>query len=227
MLDYSQWPQAYHPDFGQLVSYKFEPMPNDANSQVRIAIEQKMRPMVLRDVNKPYVQAAAASALDLGGGDPVLGVWKTIKPHMRFQQDIETARRLQAVNPYGADDNVETFIAPEDQAKLIALRGQGVEDCDGFTMYGACLLMALGVPVTFCTVSAEQEHPSVYSHVYLVAYWNGMRIPLDLSHGKYPGWECPNAERKREWPVSAGCGSLFPLLIATAVGGYLAWRAGH
>jgi hypothetical protein len=218
---------AFHPDFGQLVSYQFEPMPEDADGQVRFAIHRAIK-LVLQENSSPIIQRDAARALDLGGGDPIAGVWGLIKPRMRFRQDTDIANDLQAHDPYGKRDLVETFISPVNQAKLIELRGSGVEDCDGFTMYGASLLTALGVPVTMCAVSAEQ--PGVYSHVYLVAYWNAMRIPLDLSHGPYPGWECPNMGRLREWPVTADTirpSVFWPLLIAGATAGYLAWRAGH
>lgn len=252
MLDYSQWPQAYHPDFGQLVSYRFEAMPDDPDAQVRIAVERVTR-LVLQDVNEPIIQQSAARALELGGGDPILGVWKSIKPHIRFRQDADIAMDLQ-VNDVRKRDIVETFIPPAQQAQLIynvefpnlaapnfadkwkdgrvgQVRGKGVEDCDGFTNYGACLLLALGVPITMCTVSAERgERERLFSHIYTVAYWNGMRIPMDLSHGPHVGWECPNTGRKREWPVTAEAirpSIFFPLLLATAVGGYLAWKAGH
>lgn len=218
---------AYHPDFGQLVEYRFDPMPEEPDAQVRIAVK-KVIEFVLADVSSPIIQQAAAEALELGAGDPIAGVWKTVKPYIRFRQDVDIAGDLQANDPYGTQDIVETFIPPATQAMLIQLRGSGVEDCDGFVMYGACLLQALGVPTTLCTVAAEKPRPRIFSHVYLVAYWNGMRIPMDLSHGPYPGWECPNLDRLREWPVSTETvrPSIFwPLLLATAAGGYLAWRA--
>jgi hypothetical protein len=218
-------PLAYHPDFGQLVSYQFESMPEDPDAQVRMAIHKAIS-MVLDHVAQPIIQRDAARALDLGGGDPIRGVWKLAKPAIRFRQDFDIGQDLQVDDPRKRDI-VETFIAPADQAKLIQLRSSGVEDCDGFTMYGACLLLALGVPVSMCTVSAEREKPREFSHVYLVAYWNGTRIPLDLSHGLYPGWECPNLDRLREWPVSFDTirPSMFlPILLAAAAGGYLIWK---
>ena len=153
-------------------------------------------------------------------------MWAAIKPHIRFRQDFDIAQDLQSDDPRKRSI-VETFIPPAVQALLIQLRGSGVEDCDGFTMYGACLLLALGVPVSMCTVSAERSTPGLFSHVYLVAYWNGMRIPMDLSHGPCPGWECPNLGRVREWVVSGDTirPSMFvPLLLVAAAGGYLIWK---
>jgi hypothetical protein len=210
---------AYHPDFGQLVSYQFESMPDDPDAQVRIAIK-KVIEFALADQGTPIIRQAAAQALELGGGDPIAGVWKAVKPFIRFRQDAEIAADLQTEDTRKWDI-VETFVPPAAQAMLIQLRGQGVEDCDGYTMYGACLLLALGVPVCMCTVSAERDRPRAFSHVYLVAYRNGQRIPLDLSHGPYPGWECPNLGRLREWPVCADTlrpSMFWPLLLATAAG---------
>jgi hypothetical protein len=217
---------AYHPDFGQPVAYRFEAMPDDPDAQVRVAVK-KVIGFVLADKETPIIQQAAAQALDLGGGDPISGVWKAVKPHIRFRQDYDIAADLQVDDPRKSSI-VETFIPPAVQAMLIQLRGSGIEDCDGFTGYGACLLSALGVPVSMCTVSAERDRPRLFSHVYLVAYWNGMRIPMDLSHGPHPGWECPNLGRMREWVVSAETlrpSMLLPILLAVGAGLYLVGRS--
>jgi len=223
-----------HPDFGQPVSYQFETMPDDPDAQVRFAIHRAIR-LQLDDVSKPVIQQYAARALDLGGGDPIAGVWKAVKPFIRFRQDLDIAADLQIddvtyrrASGQSRQDLVETFIPPAVQAMLIQLRGSGVEDCDGFTMFAGCLLRALGVPVSMCTVSAERDRPRLFSHVYLVAYWNGQRVPMDLSHGPYPGWECPNLDRMREWPVNEDTlrpSMFWPLLIAGAAGVWLAGRA--
>jgi hypothetical protein len=215
---------AYHPDFGQLVSYQFDRVPDDPDTQVRLAVHAVIR-MVLEDCGKPIIQRAAAQALELGGGDPITGAWRAIKPFIQFRQDVDIANDLD-IEDTRKRDVVETFLSPATQARLIQLRGFGVEDCDGYTMYAACLLRALGIPTTMCTVAAERDRPRLFSHVYLVAYRNGVRIPMDLSHGPYPGWECPNLDRLREWPVSAETlrpSILLPLLLATAAGAAILW----
>jgi hypothetical protein len=235
MLDYPGSAVSYgfrgiefnsHADFPQPIAYQFEAMPDDPDAQVRVAVK-KVIGFVLADKETPIIQQAAANALDLGGGDPISGVWKAVKPHIRFRQDYDIAADLQ-VDDLRKSSIVETFIPPAVQALLIQMRGSGIEDCDGFTMYGACLLAALGVPVSMCTVSAERDRPRLFSHVYLVAYWNGMRIPMDLSHGRYPGWECPNLGRQREWVVSAETlrpSMLLPILLAVGAGLYLVGRS--
>jgi hypothetical protein len=91
-------------------------------------------------------------------------------------------------------------------------------------MYGAAHLMARGVPCSFVTVAADDSDPSMYSHVYLAAYPNGQRVPIDLSHGHYPGWETVNRFGKRkEWPIGSGFNFLGLGLLAA--GGYLLYRA--
>lgn len=219
----SSWDTAYHPDFGRPVAYRFEAMPEDPNAQVRMTVERAIR-LILDDATAPLIQSEAQKLLC--AENPIIGLWQEIKPRIRFQQDYDSAQRLDTADPRKRQV-VETFVPPLWQAWLIKTRGQGFEDCDGFTMYGACLLVALGIPVCMCTVAAERERPWEYSHVYLVAYWNGRRIPLDLSHGPYPGWECPNLGRKREWIVCEETlrpSPVIPLLLAAAAGGYLLWR---
>lgn len=216
---------AYHPDFGQPVSYQFEAMPDDPDAQVRITVRHLIE-NALAEFSSPIIQECAAEALRAGGGDPIYGVWLAVKPHMRFRQDFDIAADLQVDDPRKRSI-VETIILPSWQAWLIKFRGQGVGDCDCFTGYAAALLLALGIPTYMCTVSAEGERPWEFSHIYIVAYPNGVRTPLDLSHGPYPGWECPNLGRKREWPVSAEAlrPSIVPILaLAAAAGGYLLWR---
>ena len=216
---------AYHPDFGQPVSYRFEGMPEDDDAQVRMTI-RRMCGLALEQSSSPVIQEDAAAALARGGGDPIQGVWATVKPYIRFRQDFDTAQDLQVEHPW-KKTIVETIIEPIAQSMMIRSQGKGVGDCDCFEVYAACLLVALGVPVSFCTVAAERGREWAYSHVYLVAYPNGKRIPLDFSHGAYPGWECPNYDRLREWPVGTETmmpSMLWPLLLAAA-GGYFLLRS--
>jgi len=207
-------PVAYHPDFGQAVTYNFEAIPEDPDTQVRLAV-QRIVGFILEDLDCPFIQKQAAL---LKGGDPIRSVWEHVKPHIRFRQDTDIAEDLQTNDPR-KHNIVETLIRPSDQARLIQTRGRGVEDCDGFTGYGACLLTALSIPCTLATVAAEEERPNEFTHIYVVAYHNGKRIPMDMSHGPRPGWECPHT-RIKEWPVSWGTlqSSLWPVLLLAALG---------
>jgi hypothetical protein len=217
---------AYHPDFGVKVAYTFDRMPDDPDQQVVQAVAKAIC-FIRQDAQSEPIQRDAARAMQCG--DPITGVWKIIKPSMKFKQDADIAKDLDVDDPR-KDDIVEVFIRPADQSMLIALRGVGVEDCDGFTMYGACLLTALGIPCSLVTVAADRDRPREYSHIYVAAYPNGPgtapRIALDFSHGEYVGWECPST-RKREWPVyetplEKATLALTPIAIASAL--YLGFR---
>ena len=213
---------AYHPDFGQHVSYSFERMPEDPDGQVNAAVD-KICTFIGEDAAGPIIREDAAQRLAEGGGDPIAGVWPHIKRSLRFRQDYDTAQDLQVEDPRKADI-VEVFIRPADQSLLIQLRGMGVEDCDGYTLYGACLLTALGVPCNLVTVAADETEPRRFSHIYVAAYLNGQRIPLDFSHGPYPGWEAPST-RIKEWPIRRTFPGLqAALLIGGAVAAYFGLR---
>jgi hypothetical protein len=212
---------AYHPDFGQHVRYEFERMPEDADGQVSTAVD-KICGYLEDDARSPIIQADAAERLIEGGGDPIAGVWPHIKRSLRFRQDADIAGDLKVDDPR-KQDVVEVFIRPVDQSLLIALRGVGVEDCDGYTMYGACLLLALGVPCNLVTVAGDPSEPSRFSHIYVAAYPNGQRVPLDFSHGPYPGWEGPST-RIREWPIRRGMLGRTCLAIAAVAAVYIGLR---
>ena len=189
---------AYHPDIGQAL-YSIRALPESSDGQVRSTINQVIR-YIREDACSPFIQSEAERALRLGAGDPNKGVFNLLKSSMRFKRDEKIADELQ-VEDARKPDTIEVLIRPVDQWLLIKLRGQGVGDCDCFHMYGACLLWALGVPCSLVTVSADPERPWEFSHVYLASYWNGVRTPLDISHGDYPGWECQNLGRVKEWKV--------------------------
>lgn len=219
-------PSAYHPDFGTTVHYEFEAMPDDPDAQVKQTMRKVIR-YLRADACSEIIRDQARHALRLGAGPGrtyaeqcITGVWRLVRGSMRFKPDEDIARDLAIDDPRKADV-VEVLIRPIDQALLIALRGVGVEDCDGFEMYAACLFTALGVPCKLVTVSAEPERPHQFSHVYLAVYTGGQRIPLDFSHGKYPGWECPNTGRLREWSLDIGVREILedalPVLAALLV----------
>lgn len=225
---------AYHPDFGARVAFAFERMPDDPDGQVRQSVAKAIC-LIRQDAASDMIQSDAARASQ--SGDPITGVWKAIKPFIKFKQDADIAKDLeldpetkaQIEKQFGklGDDTVEVFIRPADQSLLIALKGLGVEDCDGFTMYGACLLTALGIPCSLVTVAANEKEPSTFSHIYVAAYYQGKRIALDFSHGPYPGWECPSS-RLKEWPVyetkiEKAVVSLAPIALAGAIFLGLRW----
>jgi len=218
---------AYHPAFGENVRYSFDRLPDSPDAQVRATI-RKMISYIRQDARScPGIWNDAQRAIQIGGGDPVSGIWKLIKQSMRFQRDEVTAAQLDT-SDIRKQDAIEVFIRPCDQSLLIQMKGIGVEDCDGFELYAACMFLVLGIPISLVTVTANEAVPKEFSHVYLAAYLNSQRIPLDFSHGSYPGWECPNLGKLKEWPVQMTYGEKFcELAIATGLfaGAYFGLKA--
>jgi hypothetical protein len=191
--------QAYHPDFGSVVSYEFVRLPDTPDGQVRSTIRY-IREFVRTDSETPLVREYARRMVALGEGNPNLGLWRLIKPLIRFKQDEQIAADL-AADDRRKLDSIEVLIRPIDQLALIAMKGLGVGDCDCFHLTGCALLASLGIPSSLVTVSAHPRRPNEFTHVYMASYWNAERFALDLSHGEYPGWECPNLGRIEEWPM--------------------------
>jgi hypothetical protein len=218
---------GYHPDFGQEVNYSVESLPESPDGQVRKTMKRVLE-YVRTDSDDPYVQHQTEQARRLGGGDPIRGVWALLKGTLKFRQDLDIADDLRIDDPR-KEDFIEVLIRPADQARLILLKGMGVEDCDGFNMYGCTLLWAMGVPCSLVTIEADDERPGLFSHVYTAAYPNGYgrppRIALDFSHGEHIGWEIPDADRRRrrEWKCELTFAeqlwdAIFP--VGLLVGGY-------
>jgi hypothetical protein len=211
-----------HPSLG-VVRYSATPTSEDPDQQVADTISL-MRQYAGEDARSPVIASDVAQAQV--SNDPIADTWNYINRYsgtrgMRFTRDEAIASQV----PIGQwRPCVETLIRPVDQAMLPNPQG----DCDDFAMYGAAHLQARGVPCSFATVAADGRDPNAYSHVYLVAYpsWGpyaGMRVPMDLSHGSYLGWEVPNAYGKFcEWSCS-GIGVVgWGLLLS---GGYLLYRS--
>ena len=192
-------PSAYHPDFGGVVNYSIQELPGSSDGQVRSTVNQVIG-YIRQDARSPFIQEEARKMLALSP-DPNQALWSLLKPSMNFKRDEAIAEDL-AVDDKRKPDIIEVLIRPIDQWLLIKMRGLGIGDCDCWNMYGACLLTALGIPCSLATVSADEERPGEYSHIYLVSYLNGRRTPLDISHGEHVGWECPNLGRMKEWKVN-------------------------
>ena len=179
---------AVHPTYGD-VAYRTDTVSWDPDTQVAQTIGL-MRGYVLEDVYDPYLLMDAEAA---SYPDPINGVWGLVRSRLQFTEDEDTAAPM----PIGDVDPIEVLIRPRDISRTAGAIG----DCDDFAMWTAALLEANGIPCAFCTAAADGRDPSRYSHVYVVAYPNGQRCPMDTSHGQYPGWESPVAYRKREWQI--------------------------
>ncbi len=210
-----------HPQLGP-VQYSIKEVSEVPDEQVAQTIDL-MREYAWEDASSPIIlQEVSTCAV----GDPLEDTWAYLsrregRRSMTFVRDEATGEPCWNVPQFSEiagrwNPIVETLMRPCDQA--VASQAQG--DCDDFSMYGAAHLLARGVPVSYCTVAADPSDPTLYSHVYLVAYprtgiYRGRRVPVDLSHGPYLGWETENRFGKRtEWPVD-GCN---PLLRLVGVG---------
>lgn len=217
---------GFHPAFGRDVNYSIQSLPEDPDGQVRETIREALR-YVRADATDAAVEEMAGRAAKLGNGDPLAGTWNLLKQTMRFRQDADIADDLQ-VEDTRKPDIIEVLIRPADQARLILLQSMGVEDCDGFNMFAASILTALGVPCSLVTIEADPERPNLFSHVYTAAYPNGYgqapRVPLDFSHGDAIGDEpamrlrSGRLPRLKEWRVFPSTSErLFTALIPIAI----------
>jgi hypothetical protein len=213
-----------HPSLG-LVRYQLTETSDDPDQQVADTIGL-MRQYANADGATPQLAADVAQA---GAAEPLGDTFEYLRRNgrrgMRFVRDEDIGAPFEQSQPGGWRPVVETLMRPFDQA--LSSDPQG--DCDDFAMYGAAHLVARGIPCSFATVAADGETPDQFTHVYLVAYpkdgpYAGGRVPVDLSHGPYLGWEAPNRYGKFcEWSVNRGMGVVGWGLVAG--GAYLLYRA--
>jgi len=85
-------------------------------------------------------------------------------------------------------DELQLLISPEALLKMQWPKG----DCAVFTTLIEAMLTLRGIPWETVTVAVNPQYPALYTHVYPQAIRpDGTRLPLDASHGKFPGWEAP------------------------------------
>lgn len=181
---------------------------DDPDEQVEHAIAL-MSGYVRADSHTPELLKDAAQAVP-AGVDPIQGIYDFVQRRIRFQRDEVTGAPIAGLTGLPI---VEVLIRPRDMATIY----ERVGDCDDFSMYTAALLRAHGIKSRFVTVAGDPQEPGAWSHVYVAAYPEGRgRIPMDVSHGGYPGWEYMEGAgpRKTEWPIER---EAWPLLIALLV----------
>jgi hypothetical protein len=211
--------QLYHPQLGQTVNFEVHAIPDGGDGQTSAVIDLMTR-YARQDSGSPEIQAAAREAVaEYSDLPPWEAVFWYVKRRLRFVRDEQTAVPFQ--EQYDSPV-VETLIRPMDMVTLCANQSGCIRqgDCDDFSMYTASLLMALGIPCKFVTVAASTAAPDEFSHVYVAAYPPpaGQRVPLDTSHGHYPGWETKAYTRIQEWNVSAPSITDFMLPVALIAG---------
>lgn len=198
------WPQA---------RMTVETLPEDPDLQVS-AVVARMREYAIADASHPNVTAAVSrAAAEYPSEDIADSIFNWVKSAVSFRHD-ET--RSAEFGGLGGDSLVEVLTRPAD---LLSMSGERIGDCDDYAMLTASMLLAAGRPAFFCTVATDKSAPGRWSHVYVETIGrDGRRLPLDTSHGPYPGWSARDAMtvyKEQRWPVRAETGLL--LLLAVAV----------
>jgi hypothetical protein len=115
--------------------------------------------------------------------------WWWAKHYIRFVHHEALIRQwLNEAN------QLQLLISPDVLVRMEDRKG----DCAIFTSLVCAFLSCLGVDWEIVTVAANPAEPGVFSHVYARAVLPGfLRLALDASHGKYPGWQVPQAHSTR------------------------------
>jgi hypothetical protein len=59
------------------------------------------------------------------------------------------------------------------------------------------LLECQRIPWEIVTLACSRKQPGIWSHVFPRAALGDLRLPLDASHGAYPGWSVPSRDIQR------------------------------
>jgi hypothetical protein len=188
---------AYHPAFLAAINIGRAPLSDDPDTAVAQTIRQ-MAEYVNQDRVSPFFQTLGRRLRGASSDDTIHNVWDWIKARVRFVPDSQIAAMLQLPPSQLRHSSIaEVLIRPADIVRMDDPMG----DCDDFSMLGACLLTAAGIPCSFVTLAADAREPSNYSHVYLET----MGRAFDSSHGPFVGWEARNRFGKRQsWSVNNG-----------------------
>lgn len=196
-------------------------LPDDPDGQVagtialmrKYALEDSVTPQIQRDLREAL---GGVSPKQLPQAEIVRRVFDYVKGRVSFVEDSGIAG-MGGLNTTSDAPIVEVLIRPRDMAVMCENGGcRRLGDCDDFSMYTAALLGAAGVRCSYVTVAADRAEPDRFSHVYVAAYPDGERVPMDTSHGPRPGWETGDATRMQEWPVT-GIGDVLSLAVVGAV----------
>lgn len=145
-------------------------------------------PLVQATAHGAVEQFAGIAGIDGAGRAAVLAAacWWWAKTYIKFVHHEAILRgRL------GEAGHLQGLISPEVLVRMKRPEG----DCAIFAECIGAFLSVLGVPFEFVTIKCSPRERSVYSHVYVYAILEGgSRLPLDASHGDYPGWQVPSAD---------------------------------
>lgn len=143
---------------------------------------------IMQGVGNPYGQ-------DAGELDCIRGCFWWVKHHIHFKEDENAL--TQDFGVVDLETGKELLLSPPYLLSMPVPTG----DCDDFSTLLATLLKIVGFQtVGFRTVAANEEDPEAFTHVYVVVMTaNGGILPLDASHGSYPGWETKGIFKSKDW----------------------------
>lgn len=198
--------QAFHPGFNALIKVGQTLLADEPDIAVAQTIDTMAR-YVREDRRHSWFQDLAGELRSTNADRTKENCFNWIKGRVRFLTDERIADQLHMDKAaLGFSSIAEVLIRPVDIVRMVDPMG----DCDDFSMLGACLLTACGLPCYFVTLAADSREPSQYSHVYV---WAG--CAFDSSHGPYVGWEAQNRFGKRQlWSVENG----MPILARSGFG---------
>lgn len=154
-------------------------------------------------------------------GDPLedprrtaCSVWMAAKLGIKFVHHEELIRRL-----FNEQGQLQLLIDP----RLMVRSPEFCEgDCANFTELICSFLEARGVPWELIVAACDPDQPGVYSHIYPRAILGDQRLPLDASHGDYPGWHVP---AKHTWRAQVFNSNGQPVQDQASWGGLHGYRS--
>ena len=128
-----------------------------------------------------------------GPGALAACAWWWCKTYIKFVHHESLLRKY-----LGEAGHLQGLISPDALVRMSKPQG----DCAIFTDMLCAFLRVYGIQYEIVTVAVNPREPSEYSHVFAYAVLpDGRRLPLDASHGDYPGWQVPSAHvfRRQVW----------------------------
>lgn len=168
-------------------------LPTDGSNNVVSTADtlDVMALIVKQGLHSSVVASAVAGALgadgwELSEREQIGKVFYWIKRNVRFVDDESRVAEIFGIPLTQVDQ--ELLISPERLLTMPVPMG----DCDDFSMLAATMLGQLGIPVVFVAICADMNEPRRFSHVFTRAVLStGEVLPIDCSHGEFPGWESP------------------------------------
>lgn len=184
-----------------------DPTSNEIATRDTIA---HMRMLALRSAKHPLVQGAVVQAIanvpsESNAREFVVAIYDWMQAKIEFKDGDELMRELWGVHPGEAQLQITPL-------RLLTMdRPKGACN-DQSALLAAMLLNVPDIGVEFVTVGADPDNPERWSHVYVEAILlDGERMPLDVSHGPYAGWEEGRVSKRKVWKVREVRNMIAPL----------------